>query len=265
MKENQDNQIENELEELIIDETNNNKTKAISKEINLNIFNYEENKIENYKFLNEEEELLLCKEEALNEVKSKKDNKEENIKIKELYKGEDSNSFYYLNKNELKKKYLKIEENLNEDNDDRNSILDNQDEKEVEKIYKESLLKHPRKVIDGEIKKYSFFSWSGFFCCNKRDYFNLGQAYVTYFNTIKLLIIIFIIIFLIHIGLIKKCTEYISIYNFDNDTLLKTTLGNTITTYFNITYFFLKEMRVIKTLSLLLIVEKIIYMIFLVL
>ena len=241
MKENKDNQIENELEVLMIDESDKNKTKAVNKEINLNIFNYEENKIENYKFLNEEEELLLCKEETFNEVKSKKENKEENIKIKELYNGQDSNSLYYLNKNELKKKYLKIEENLNEDSEDKNSIFDNQDEKEMEKIYKESLLKHPRKVIDGEIKKYSFFSWSGFFCCNKRDYFNLGQAYVTYFNTIKLLIIIFLIIALIHIGLINHCTKFTSIYNFENDSLLIRTLGNTINTYFNITYFFFER------------------------
>jgi len=151
-----ENQIEKESEELISEEVYaiENKTKKFSsKEINLSIFNYDANKLEKYKLLNDEDELLLWKEEELNKIKSEKENKDEDVKIKELYKGEDNNSLFYLNKKELKKKYLKIEENLNEDKDDRNSILDNQNEKEMEKLYKESLLKHPRKIIDGQITK----------------------------------------------------------------------------------------------------------------
>ena len=237
-----ENQIEKESEELIseeIYEIEDKNKKSITKEINLNIFNYNTNKLEKYKLLNEEDELLLCKEEALNEIKSKKENKDEDVKIKELYKGEDNYSLFYLNKNELKKKYLKIEGNLNEDKVERNSILDNQNEKEMEKLYKESVLKHPRKIVDGQIKKYNFFSFSGFFCCNRRDYLNIGQAYITYFNTIKLLIIIFSIMTLIHLALIKYCYKFSSVYNFrDDDFLSKTTLGNTVITYFNTTYFF---------------------------
>ena len=137
--------------------------------------------------------------------------------------------------------YGKIEENLNEDKEERNSFLDNQNEKEMEKLYKETLLKHPRKIIDGQITKYSFFSFSGFFCFNRRDYLNLGQAYITYFNTIKLLIIIFAIMTLIHLALIKYCYKFSSVYNFNDDSLLKTTLGNTIITYFNTTYFFFER------------------------
>ena len=239
-----ENQIEKESEEFISEdvyEIENKTKKFISKEINLSIFNYDAKKLEKYKLLNDEDELLLCKEEELNKIKSEKENKDEDVKIKELYKGEDNNSLFYLNKKELKKKYLKIEENLNEDKDDRNSIFDNQNEKEMEKLYKESLLKHPRKIIDGQITKYNYFSFSGFFCCNRRDYLNLGQAYITYFNTIKLLMIIFAIMTLIHLALIKYCYKFSSVYNFNDDSLLKTTLGNTIITYFNTTYFFFRE------------------------
>ena len=102
MKENEDNQIE-EGQELLTDETYEIQNKKISKEIDLNIYDYKEKKLEKYKLINEEEELLLCKEEFLNEIKKNKENKEEDIKIKELFKGEDNDNFYYLNKNELKK------------------------------------------------------------------------------------------------------------------------------------------------------------------
>ena len=83
-----ENQIEKESEELISEEIYEieDKNKNISKEINLSIFNYEENKLEKYKLLNEENEFLFCKEELINELKSKKENKNEDIKIKELFK-----------------------------------------------------------------------------------------------------------------------------------------------------------------------------------
>ena len=45
------------------------KNKKINKEINVSIFDLENKKVENYKLLNEEEEILLCKEEV---IKSKK-------------------------------------------------------------------------------------------------------------------------------------------------------------------------------------------------
>lgn len=201
MKENQDNQdnqnikIENEFEQPMIEDFDIPEKKN-KKEINLSIYNYTEKKLENYKLLNEQEEILLCKEESINEIKSKKDNKEEEIKIKELYKGEDNNSVYYINKKELKKKYI-MKIDLNEDNENLNAIFDNKNEKEMEKLYEEIQLKHPRKIIDGKIQRYPFFSWSGFFCCNKSDYISLGQTYITYFNTIKLLIIFFLIIVLL--------------------------------------------------------------------
>ena len=150
MKENRDNQIE-EGQELLTDETYEIQNKKISKEIDLNIYDYKEKKLEKYKLINEEEELLLCKEEFLNEIKQNKQNKEEDIKIKELFKGDDNDNFYYLNKNELKKKYLKIETNLDEDIESSKSFIDNQNEKEMEKLYEETILKHPRKIIDGKI------------------------------------------------------------------------------------------------------------------
>ena len=105
----------------------------------------------------------------------------------------------------------------------------------MEKLYREVQLKHPRKIINGKIKRYSFFSWSGFFCCNKSEYLSLGQGNTSYFNTIKLLIIFFLIISLINIFLIQLFSQFTSAYDFKDDKLLKTTLGNTIIRYFNTT------------------------------
>ena len=189
MKENQNKEIS--PEKLIDDETGEKDGKSNNKEINLTIFDYDQKKLENFKLLNEEEEILLCKEEAINDFKLKKKDKGEEIKIKELFKGEDNDSFYYLNKIELRKKYYNIEENLNEDFENVEQIIDNKNDDEMEKLYNEIQLKHPRKIIDNKITRYSFFSWSGFFCCNKPEYISLGEAYITYFNTIKLLIIFF--------------------------------------------------------------------------
>ena len=236
MKEKQEDQIENEFEVLLYDEVYEYENKKNKKEININIYNYAEKKTEKYKLLNEEEEILLCKEEGLNEIRTKKENIEDEIKIKEIYKGEDSDSFYYINKKELKKKYL-MRTDINEDNENIHAIIDNKNQKEMEKLYNEIQLKHPRKIVDGKITRYSLFSWSGFFCCNKPEYYSLGQAYVTYFNTIKLLIIFFLIIALTNAHLITLCRQFTSIYNFpDDDLLLKTTLGNTIIRYFNTTF-----------------------------
>ena len=119
-----------------------------------------------------------------------------------------------------------------------NSSIDKNDNYEMETLYKETQLEHPRKIIDGKIKRYPFFSWSGFFCCNRYDYSSLGLGYTTYFNTIKLSIIFFLIIFLINLVSIKECTKYNSIYDFKDDNLLKTTLGNTIIKHFNYSHVF---------------------------
>ena len=54
---------------LLCDDFYDNENKKINKEINVNIFDSENKKVENYKLLNEEEEILLCKEEV---IKSKK-------------------------------------------------------------------------------------------------------------------------------------------------------------------------------------------------
>ena len=240
MKENQDNEISigNTSEKLLNDETEEKDKKLNNKEINLTIFDYTQKKLENFKLLNEEDEILLCKEEALNDLLSKKEDKEE-IKIKELFKGEDNDSFYYLNKTELRKKYYNIGENLNEDSENIEQIIDNKNDKEMEKLYNEIQLKHPRKIIDNQIRRYPFFSQSGFFCCNKPEYISLGETYITYFNTIKLLIIFFLIIALINSPLIALFRSFTSVYNLtEDDILLNTTLGNTIIRYFNTSVLF---------------------------
>jgi hypothetical protein len=221
------------------DETEEKDKKFNNKEINLTIFDYTQKKLENFKLLKEEEEILLCKEEALNDCISKKEDKREEIKIKELFKGEDNDSFYYLNKTELRKKYYNIGENLNEDSENIEQIIDNKNDKEMEKLYNEIQLKHPRKIIDNQIRRYPFFSWSGFFCCNKPEYISLGETYITYFNTIKLLIIFFLIIALINSPLIALFRSFTSVYNLtEDDILLNTTLGNTVIRYFNTSVLF---------------------------
>ena len=158
MKENQDKEISigNTSEKLFNEDIEEKDNKLNYKEINLTIFDYTQKKLKNFKFLNEEDEILLCKEEALNDFKSKKEDKEE-IKIKELFKGEDNDSFYYLNKTELRKKYYNIGENLNEDSENIEQIIDNKNDKEMEKLYNEIQLKHPRKIIDNQIRRYPFF------------------------------------------------------------------------------------------------------------
>ena len=208
---NQENLIENTSEEILPEETYAKNKNIINKEINLSIFNYDKKISENFKLINEEEEILLCKEEIINEIELKREKKDE-IKIAELFKGEDTDSIYYLNKKDLRKKYLKIEENINEDYERREQIIDNKNEKEIEKLYEEVQLKHPRKIIDGKIMRYPFFSWSGFFCCNRPEYISLGEAYITYFNTIKLLIIFFLIIAIINAPLIGLFISFTSVY-----------------------------------------------------
>ena len=225
-----------ESEQLLYDELYNNEGKYINKNIDLKIFDNKTQQIKNYKLLNEENEILLCEQEAINKIKSDKENDEE-IKIKELYKGEDDDSFYYLNKFEIKNKLLKnakeFERNFS------NTLIDNQNDEEMEKLYKETQLKHPRKIVDGKIQRYSFFSWSGFFCCNKEEYLSLGLGYVTYLNTLKFLIIFFLILALVNSVLIKAYMGFkSSTFKFDDDILLKTTLGNTITSYFNSSYIY---------------------------
>ena len=233
MKESEDN----DFEELLFIENEETEKQNINKEFHLKIFNYNEKKPDNYILLNQDEDLLLCKEEAIKEINSNKENKEE-IKIKELFKGEDNDSFFYINKKETKKHFLKNIIELDKENENSKvDILDNKNKEEMEKIYKEIQLKHPRKIIDGKIKRYPFFSWSGFFCCNKPEYLSLGQGYISYFNTIKFFIVLFFIISIINIKTIYEFSQYRTIYtSFENNTLLKTTLGNTITSYFNTSF-----------------------------
>ena len=222
-----------ELKELLFNDITKNvdKNKHINKEIELNIFNHQKQKSEKYKLLNEKDELLLYKEEMINEIK---ENKPEEIKIKDLYNGKDTDSIFYINKNEIKKKILNNATDF--ETEFCNSSIDNENKEEMEKLYKEVQLKHPRKIIEGQIKKYPFFSWSGFFCCNKKDYISLGLGITNYLNTLKLMIIFFFIISFINLSSVIVYKKYNSIYDFNDNSLLKTTIGNTIELYFNSNY-----------------------------
>ena len=100
--------------------------------------------------------MLLCKEEEINKIKSKKES-DEDIKIKELYNGQDDDSFYYLDKIHIKQNLLK--NSIEFERTFSNSSIDNNDDYEMETLYKETQLEHPRKIIDGKIKRYPFFSF----------------------------------------------------------------------------------------------------------
>ena len=71
-----------ESEQLLYDELYNNEGKYINKNIDLKIFDNKTQQIKNYKLLNEENEILLCEQEAINKIKSDKENIDEEIKIK---------------------------------------------------------------------------------------------------------------------------------------------------------------------------------------
>ena len=130
MKESEDN----DFEELLFIENEETEKQNINKEFHLKIFNYNEKKPDNYILLNQDEDLLLCKEEAIKEINSNKENKEE-ITIKELFKGEDNDSFFYINKKETKKNFLKNIIELDKENENSKvDILDNKNKEEMEKI-----------------------------------------------------------------------------------------------------------------------------------
>ena len=89
----------------IINDLYENKSHYIKNNINIFFFNPINQKEEKYTLLNEEKELLLCKQDILNEAI--KENNNYNIKIEELFQGEENNNYYYINKELLKEKYLK--------------------------------------------------------------------------------------------------------------------------------------------------------------
>ena len=91
MKEEREETEEKEdSEKLLYDELYLNENNKVNKTIDLSIYDNNTKKIENYKLINEEDEILLCKEKEIKEIKNIKENDENNILIKELYEGEDN-------------------------------------------------------------------------------------------------------------------------------------------------------------------------------
>ena len=96
---------EDEFGELLIGDMNESNNEKVEKEIDANIFNFQSKNIENYKLLDDAKNIILCKEDKSKEIKSIKESKKENIKIKEFYDKQEGDSFYYLNKKEIKKNF----------------------------------------------------------------------------------------------------------------------------------------------------------------
>ena len=209
----------------IINDLFDDKTNQIEDHFKVS-FKDSDQKDETFTLINKENEIILCKNDLLNELKSGK----YRIKIEEFFKDEDSDNCYYINKEKMKQEHLKNLFELDINNEDIR--IDNQNEEEMDKLYKKVILKHPRKIInENQFKKYSFFSWTGFFCtkkgqsCNKDELISLGFGISSYFKTLKLLIFFFFIISCINlIGVV-----HYSKYKCEQNSLLKTTLGNTKT------------------------------------
>ena len=188
---------------------------------------------EKYTFINEEKESLLLKDEFVNN--------QYQIRIQELFQNENDGQ-YYVNKEKIKEKYLKNCFDL--EKNDQDVVINRKDQNEMDELYKEISLKHPRKFIDGQIQKYSFCSWTGCFTCNKckflekNEFYPMGFGISSYFKTLKLFIFFFLIIAAANFMAVKHYLQYKSVIN-DNTFFFKTTLGNTkITTYNAVHYHF---------------------------
>ena len=207
-----------------------------TKEIDVTFTNEQDKKEEKYKLFNEEKESLLIKEDL---IKGKVNNYQ--IKISELFQNENTEQ-YYLNKEKTKEKYLKNLLEIDKKEDD--ILLNKKDKNEMEILYRETSLKHPRKILNGEIFRYAFCSWTGCFSCQKfpklekNEFQQLGLGISSYFKTIKLFILFFFIISCINFIAVAHYLGYTSVID-DNNFFFKTTLGNTkVTTYNAIKYHF---------------------------
>jgi len=210
-----------------------------NKQVDVIFSNEGDNKEEKYKLLDEEKETLLIKEDLL---PGKTDCYE--VKISELFQIE-NNEVYYINKEKSKEKYLN--NCFETDKKGEDISFNNKDKNEMDALYREVCLMHPRKLINGEIQKYSFKSWTGCFLCQKypilekNEFYPLGFGISSYFKTIKLFIFFFLIISLINLVAVYQYSRHKSVIN-DSNIFFKTTLGNTkITTYNSIKYYFGKN------------------------
>ena len=219
---------ENYNKEEIINDLYQTKYEKNKKQIDITFDSSNEQK-EKYKLIKEEKEILLCKENTINKANIN-GGKNYEIKIEELYKGEEGKDFYYINKENLKEKYLKYIFELNKNNNDIR--IDNKNEEEMNKLYNEIIMKHPRKMIGNEIKKYSLISWTGFFCCKNNEFNSLGFGIISYFKTLKFFILFFLLISIVNLVLVFHYIKYHSVF-FGDSLLGLTTLGNTMTTTYN--------------------------------
>ena len=235
----------------IIDDLYNYKVDSIKNNImDINFYDIKQKKEEEYKLIKDGNELLLCKENIIKEKIISNDY--DKIKIGELFNNEDNEDYYYINKEKLKEKYLhnifEIDKNIND------VKIDNNNKEEMEKLYKEISMKHPRKKENGEIQKYSFFSWTGFLCfkkisCLEKNEFNdLPLGISSYFKTIKLFILFFFIISFINLFGIIYYSQYTS-KNKNFTFLQKTTLSNTMITTYNSLLFFNTTPQMYNTFS----------------
>ena len=180
----------------------------------------------NYKLLYDDDALLLCKQ--------RDDIQNYEVKIPELITKLDEvqDQYYYIDKNKMKDKYLK-----NVFSADIEDTLNNRDPKAVKQIHDQVVLKHPRQLVNGELKRFSFFSKTGwYFGCNrhnfeKSDFDTLGIGITTYFKTIKLFIVGFLLLTIINAILIITYIKYQP--KSEEGFLFKATLGNTLISTYN--------------------------------
>ena len=202
----------------------------IKNQIEINLKDPYTHKEEKYHLINEKNEMLLCKEDLFDKVKDEI-GESYDIKIIELLKRKDEKDYYYINKEELKQRYLKNFFDLDKIN--KELLFNRNNPIEMKKLYEETIKKHPRIIYKDHIEKYPFFAWSGFFCCKRNEFYDLGLGISSYFKMIKLFIVFFFIISCINVYAIFHYSKYQSILKNDS-WALKTTLGNTMITNYKL-------------------------------
>ena len=202
----------------------------IKNQIEINLKDPYTHKEEKYQLINEKNEMLLCKEDLFDKVKDEI-GESYDIKIIELLKRKDEKDYYYINKEELKQRYLKNFFDLDKIN--KELLFNRNNPIEMKKLYEETIKKHPRIIYKDHIEKYPFFAWSGFFCCKRNEFYDLGLGISSYFKMVKLFIVFFFIISCINVYAIFHYSKYQSILKNDS-WALKTTLGNTMITNYKL-------------------------------
>ena len=117
----------------LFDDLFDDKVNKIEDKFKVSIKDSIEQKDEPYTLINKENEIILCRNDLLNELNSGK----YRVKIEEFFKDEESDNCYFINKKKIKEEHLKHLFELDKNNEDIR--IDNQNEEEMDKLYRKVL------------------------------------------------------------------------------------------------------------------------------